>query len=87
MQTNHLDATELEALFCDSSTKILSTVEQGAILMHVLEFDGQDILVFANGSKNATVVYGPESFDAESGGSIHDHARAILQAGGNAVTA
>lgn len=87
MQTNHLNAIELESLLCESSTKILSIVEQGATRMHVLEFDGQDVLVFSDSSKNATVVYPPECFDAESGGSIHDHARAMLQAEGNSVAA
>lgn len=81
MQTNNLDTQELADLLEQSKT--LSVIDHGALRMYVLEFDRQDILVFADSSNNATVVYPPESFDAESGGSVHDHARAILREAAN----
>jgi len=72
------DAQELAAFL--EQSEILDTVQRGATRMYTLEFDGQDLLVFADsGSGAAFVVYPPESFDAEAGGSIHDHARAIAE--------
>ena len=74
--TNHIDAPALADLLDQSN--VLSIINHGTSRMYVLEFDKQDILVFADPNNEASVVYPPESFDAESGGSIHDHARAIL---------
>lgn len=48
--------------------------------MFVVEFAGQDLIAIADGEGRATVIYPPEAFDAESGGSVHDHARAIYGA-------
>lgn len=78
MQVNTLnDASEL-ADFLEQS-QILDTTQQGGMRMHTVTFDGQDLLVFADNSGAAFVVYPPESFDSEAGGSIHDHARAIAE--------
>ena len=77
MQTNHIDAPELAELL--EQSEILTVIDQGLTRMYVITFDRQDILVIADSSNHATVVYPPESFDAESGGSIHDHARAIVE--------
>lgn len=75
MQVTPLDISGLAEVLDQSS--ILEVVDHGGIRMYVLEFDGQDILAFLGMSDEAIVVYPPESFDAESGGSIHAHARAI----------
>lgn len=75
MQTNHIDAAALAELLEQST--VLDIIDHGTSKMYVLEFDKQDILVFADTNNEASVVYPPESFDVESGGSIHDHARAI----------
>ena len=85
MQVTTVDIQQLADTL--EQSRILSIVDLGSIRKYVLEFDNQDILVFSNGSDNSFVVYPPESFDSESGGSIHDHARAILQAEGNSVAA
>ena len=85
MQVTTLDTQQLADTL--EQSRILSADDHGAIRQYVLEFDKQDILVFADSSNNAFVVYPPESLDGESGGSIHDHARAILEAEGNAVAA
>ena len=85
MQVTTLDPQQLADTL--EQSRILSRNDVGAIRQYVLEFDKQDILVFADSSNNAFVVYPPESFDSESGGSIHDHARATLEAEGNAVAA
>ena len=71
------DAREL-ADFLEQS-EILEATQYGATRMYVVTFDDQDLLVFADSGGTATVVYPAESFDAESGGSIHDHARAIAE--------
>ncbi len=77
MQTTHLDISEFADLLADPDTQILDTLDFGSTRMHVAIVNGLDVLVFADSSGNATVVYSPEAFDAESGGSVHDHARAI----------
>lgn len=77
MQTNHLNISEFADLLADPDTQILDTLDFGSTRMHVAVVNGLDVLVFADPSGNATVVYSSEAFDAESGGSIHGHARAI----------
>lgn len=77
MQTNTLNDAQELADFLEQS-EILDITDQGATHMYTVTFDDQDLLVFADSTGKATVVYPPESFDNESGGSVHDHARAIL---------
>ena len=77
MQTNNLNAQELANLLDDPSTKILDTLDYGANRTYVLEWNNQDILVIADGSNLATAIYPCGMFDKESGGSVHDVARAI----------
>lgn len=77
MQTNSLNISEFADFLADPATKILDIVQHGATRMHVAEFNGQDVLVFSGHDSNATVVYTDAAFDAESGGSVHAHARAI----------
>lgn len=79
MQTNHIDAEQLADLLNEAT--ILDTIEHEGQRVHVLEYTGQDILAIHTPGGGATIVYPCASFDAESGGSIHDHARAALQAG------
>ena len=56
--------------------KTLDITDHGGMRMYTVEFDGNDILIFeSNGSFWS--VYPSNVFDAECGGSIHDHARAI----------
>lgn len=79
MQTTTLNDAQELADFLKQS-KVLDMTDLGAMRQYTVEFNGQDLLVFAdNGSSTAFVVYPPESFDAEAGGSIHDHARAIAE--------
>lgn len=81
MQTNHIDTEQLADLLTDDRTTILDEIEHEGQRIHVLEYAGQDILAIHTPNGGATIVYPCASFDAESGGSIHDHARAALQAG------
>lgn len=56
--------------------KTLDITDHSGMRMYTVEFDGQDILIFESGGHFFSV-YPCGAFDAESGGSIHDHARAI----------
>lgn len=58
---------------------ILSMVDHGGVRMYVLRCNDQDLLAFAGSNNGGIVVYPPESFDAEFGGSVHDQARACLE--------
>lgn len=78
MQTNTLTGAQELADFLEQS-KILDIVDHGAGRMYVLEWNKQDVLAFADKDGNAFVVYPPESFDAESAGSVHDHCRACAE--------
>ncbi len=79
MQVNTVGVTELADLL--EQSKVLDIADYGSTRMYVLEFDRQDILVFADPNSDSFVVYPPESFDHECGGSIHEHARAYLEGG------
>lgn len=74
MQVNTINNSELAELL--EHCKILTIVEFGSTWMYVLQFGAEDILVFADPNNDAFVVYPPDSFDWESGGGIHDIARA-----------
>lgn len=68
------DSQELTEIL--EQSEILSMVDHGGMRMYVLRCNGQDVLAFAGGNNGGFVVYPPESFDQEFGGSVHDHARA-----------
>ena len=76
MQINFIDTQELEDLLDDSKT--LQIIDSGNQRIYVLEYTGQDIFAIETGTEKITVIYPCASFDAESGGSVHDHARATL---------
>ncbi|MGJ3701726.1 hypothetical protein [Variovorax sp. AFSI2.2] len=73
MQTNHINAEQLADLLTEAV--VLDTIEHEGQRTYVLEYTGQDILAVDTLNGGATVIYPCSSFDAESGGSIHDHAR------------
>ena len=73
MQMNTLTPDQLADTLTESN--VLEVIDNGPLRTYVLEHRGQDILIF-EASGAATVVYPPESFDQENGGSVHDHARA-----------
>jgi len=77
MQINYIDHPELADLLVQSS--VLDTIDHNGQRTYVLHFDDQDILAISPSNGGAIVVYPGASFDAESGGSAHDHARAILR--------
>lgn len=76
MQTNHLSTDEFAELLDSPDTQVLDTIDHGATRMLVATVNGLDVLIFHGHDLSATVVYPCHAFDAESAGSIHDHARA-----------
>lgn len=70
------DSQELAEIL--EQSEILSMVDHGGVRMYVLRCNDQDVLAFAGANNAGFVVYPPESFDAEFGGSVHDQARACL---------
>lgn len=79
MQINHLNDAQQLADFLGGAN-VLSHYDHGAQRVYILEYTGQDLIAIANLDGRATVIYPCPSFDAEAGGSVHDHARAILGA-------
>jgi hypothetical protein len=59
---------------------ILTTLEGPGMMAqtYVCERDGVDILIIADPVSGGALVVHPCSQDSESGGSIHDHARASV---------
>lgn len=79
MQMNSINATELAELLKDAI--LLDEFEYGAMRVLVLNYTGADIIVHVCPvTGDASVTYGDAQFDAECGGSIHDHARHALAA-------
>ena len=81
MQVNTLNDAQELAEFLEQS-EVWDITDHGATRMYSVTFDSQDLLVFSDSNGCATVVYPSESFDNESGGSVHDHARAIAEHAG-----
>nr|WP_315848400.1 hypothetical protein [uncultured Rhodoferax sp.] len=72
---NTLTLEELASTLEES--KVLAVIDNGPMRTFTVEHHGQDILIF-EASGHVSVIYPCAAFDAESGGSIHDHARACL---------
>ena len=62
-----------------SEADILTTLEgPGVAQIYVCERDGADILIITDSASGGAIVVHPCSQDSDSGGSIHDHARASI---------
>ena len=75
MQVIAHDTLDTLADILEQST-ILDITDHGGMRLYTIEFDGSDVLIC---ERNGVFwsVYPCGTFDAESGGSAHDHARAI----------
>ena len=58
----------------------LATLDYGPQQVHVLHWGGVDVLAIVDAVTGRAVVVSPCAEDADSGGSIHDHARQMLAA-------
>lgn len=79
MNLTHLDHETLVQTVLES--KVLARVERDGITTHVAEREGRDILIMEIVLTGGGIVVEPDSADAETGGSIHDHARRSLHDG------
>lgn len=77
MQVTYIDHIQFAELVTGENCEILSTIDApGAPETHVATLDGVDVLILVGAECGAAVIQGCH-LDHESGGSIHDHARAI----------
>lgn len=77
MQVTYIDHIQFAELVTSENCEILSTINPtGAPETHVATVDGVDVLILVDAEGGAAVVQGC-NLDHESGGSVHDHARAI----------
>lgn len=79
MQLNFIDPQQVADLL--EGSNLLARIEgPGSSATYVLEYTGQDIVMTVDGTTgDASVTYPCSSFDQESGGSVHDHARAVMR--------
>lgn len=77
MQINFIDITQLADTL--EHAERLQTIDHDGQLVHILSFGGSDLIAVVNPiTGGASCIYSCQSFDAESGGSIHDQARALF---------
>lgn len=77
MQLTYIDHIQFAELVTGENCTILHTVSAPeAPETHVATVDGVDVLILVDAEGGAAVVQGCH-LDHESGGSVHDHARAI----------
>ena len=78
MQMHSLSTEQLATVL--ESSRVLSIVDEGSLRTYVLTHEETDILIHTSMGDRHVVVYPCHAFDAESGGSVHDHARAAFDA-------
>lgn len=76
MQATHLTTSQAAEVLAEAVT--LTRLEwPGASRTHVLEVNGRDVLMIQDSLTGDAIVIDACDYDSESGGSIHDHARAM----------
>lgn len=78
MQVSHLDIEQLSEMLTEGER--LATFDYGPQRVEVLHWGGIDLLAIVCPITGSALVVSPCSEDADSGGSIHDHARQMLTA-------
>lgn len=78
MQISHVDIEQLAEMLGEG--ECLATLDYGPQRVHVLNWTGVDLLAVVDPVTGGAVVVSPDSEDADSGGSIHHHARQMLTA-------
>lgn len=73
MQLSHVDIGQLAEMLSEGER--LATLDYGPQRVHVLTWTGVDLLAIVDPVTGGAVVVSPCAQDADSGGSIHDHAR------------
>lgn len=78
MQVSYLDIEQLGDML--STGERITTLDHPTQQVHVLHWGGVDLLAVVNPVTGGAVVVSPCSEDADSGGSIHSHARQAFAA-------
>lgn len=73
MQVSHVDIGQLADMLLEGES--LATLDFGPQRVEVLHWGGVDLVAIVCPITGSAVVVSPCSEDADSGGSIHDHAR------------
>lgn len=73
MQVSYLDIEQLSDML--STAERITTLDHPTQQVHVLHWGGVDLLAVVDPVTGGAVVVSPCAQDADSGGSIHDHAR------------
>ena len=73
MQVNYLDIEQLADML--NTGERLTTLDHPTQQVHVLHWGGVDVLAVVDPVTGGAMVVSPSSEDADSGGSIHHHAR------------
>lgn len=76
MQISHIDVDQLADTLTEGDS--LATLDYGPQRVHVLRWGGVDLLAVVCPIKGGATVVSPCSEDADSGGSIHAHARQMF---------
>lgn len=76
MQVSHIDAEQLCELLIGGEN--LATLDYGPQRVHVMAWGGVDLLAVVCPMTGGATVVSPCSEDADSGGSIHAHARQMF---------
>ena len=80
MQLNTLDSSQVVE-FLEEAAVLFVLEAPGASCTYVLEYGGGDLILTVDAATGeGLVTYPCAAFDAESGGSVHDHARATSDA-------
>lgn len=75
MQMNTIEFDDLANTL--EQSQVHEIIDNGPLRTYVATTNGLDVLIFESGGY-VSVVYPPEAFDSEFGGSIHDQTRASL---------
>ncbi len=78
MQISHVDIEQLAEMLTEGER--ITTLDYGPQRVHVLTWTGVDLLAVVDPVTGGAVVVSPCSEDADSGGSIHAHARQAFAA-------
>lgn len=78
MQISHIDVGQLADMLAGGER--LAIMDYGPQRVEVLRWGGVDLLAVVDPVTGGAVVVSPCAQDADSGGSVHDHARHMLAA-------
>lgn len=78
MQISQIDIEQLAEMLTEGES--LSVLDYGPMRVHVLHWGGVDLLAVVCPVTGGAIVVSPCAEDADSGGSVHAHARQMMAA-------